>query len=63
MSRVALSHSDPWLQFDPLFLLVGTRAALEISELKMKAGLLSSTGTSPVYIYTGVTGPSRYGAI
>jgi len=63
MSRVALSHSDPWLQFDPLFLLVGTLAALESSQLKMRAGLLSCTGTSPAYTCTGITVPSRYGAI
>lgn len=57
MSGVTLSHSDP------LFLLVETRAALESSELNMSPGLVSSTGSSPVCICTGITGPFRYGAI
>lgn len=49
MSRVALSHSDPQMQFGPLFLLVEVRAAFESSELKMRAGLIRNTETNPVY--------------
>lgn len=60
MPRVALS---PQLKFGPLILLVEARTAFESSELKMRAGLIRNTETTPVYVHTGVTGPSMYRAI